>query len=82
MHSVRSPVFIFEGTEGGNLDSLQVLARASDNPLVRAYPVRGADHFSVLAPVTRLIADRILRDEGPTTNLAFTEDELNKLLAK
>lgn len=43
---------------------------------VRFYAVSGADHFSTLAPLTRLIAQKILTDKGETTNIDFTEREL------
>ena len=52
------------------------MARASTNPLIRFLPVKGVNHFSILAPTNELIAAKILRDDGPTTNLAFTENEL------
>lgn len=82
MQSIRSPVFIFEGAKG-NFDSLQELARAGrGNPNVRCYGVQGANHFSLLAPVTNLIARKILSDTGPTCNLSFTESELNSLFGR
>ncbi len=81
-HSIQSPTYVFEGTRDANTDSLDALARASRNPLLRIHPVKGADHFSLLQPVTRLIAGKILRDDGPTTNLAFTEEELGGLLRR
>jgi acetyl esterase/lipase len=78
LHSVRCPVFVFEGTHGqSNIDSLLNLSRQSRNPLVHCHPVKGKDHFSILLPVTRLIAGKILRDDGPTTNISFTEAELS-----
>ena len=81
-HSVRSPVFVFEGSEG-NFDSLQGLARAArGNPNVHCYGVQGASHFSILAPVTGLIARKLLKDTGPTCNLSFTEQELNSLFGR
>ena len=79
---VRSPVFVLEGTNQGNLQSLQAMARASTNPNLHFLPVRRASHFSILAPVNRLIAEKILRDDGPTCKLTLTEDELNKLFAR
>lgn len=83
LHAVTSPTFVFEGTEQpGNAPVLQTLARASTNPKVHVHPVRGANHFSILAPVTELIAQKILRDEGPETNIAFTEEELNSLFGR
>jgi hypothetical protein len=58
------------------------MARTSTNPKVQFLPVRGANHFSVLLPTTRLIAEKIVRDDGAACNLAFTEDEVKKPFAK
>jgi dipeptidyl aminopeptidase/acylaminoacyl peptidase len=81
--TIKSPTFVFEGTaEPGNIDSLRAMARASKGPNAHFVPVRGANHFSVLAPATRLIADKVLRDDGPTCNLSFTEEEMAKLFGK
>jgi Fe-S cluster assembly iron-binding protein IscA/alpha/beta superfamily hydrolase len=77
LHSIRTPVFVFEGTDG-NLSALQAMARSSKNPKVRFFEIKGTDHFGVLAPTNRLIAAKILRDTGPTCRLAFTKEELNK----
>jgi len=52
------------------------MAAASTNPKVRFLPVKGRDHFSILAPTNMKIARKILGDEGPTTNIAFTKEEL------
>jgi acetyl esterase/lipase len=80
LSSVRSPLFVFEGTdEPCNIRSLQAMARASANPLIRFHPVKGLTHFSILAPVNELIAAKILHDEGSATNLAFSAEELGKL---
>jgi hypothetical protein len=40
--------------------------------------VKRANHFNLLAPLNRLIAEKILRDTGATRNLTFTE-EVGKL---
>jgi acetyl esterase/lipase len=80
--SIKSPTYVFEGTVDGNLGSLQTMARASTNPKAHFYAVRGANHFSILAPTNRLIAERVLRDDGPTCNLTFTEEELSKPFGK
>jgi len=44
--------------------------------------VSGADHFSILAPTTRLIAESVLREDGPVTHLAFSEKDLNQLFGR
>lgn len=83
LHSIRVPVFVFEGTQdNSNSYDLQAMAQASTNAKVRFHTVKGADHFSVLGPTNKLIADEILRDEGPTTNLAFDEEQLSRPFQK
>jgi len=77
LHAIKSPVFVFEGrNQPGNLDSLQAMARASTNPMIHFLAASGADHFSILGPTTQVIAGKVLRDDGPVTNFAFTEQEL------
>jgi hypothetical protein len=58
------------------------MARASTNPQVHFVPVTGANHFNLLAPTTKLIAEKILRDDGPTSHLSFTEDEVTKVVGQ
>jgi dipeptidyl aminopeptidase/acylaminoacyl peptidase len=79
--AIQSPVFVFEGTDG-NLASLQALSRSCRNPLVHFYHVTGQTHFSILGRVNGLIAGKVVRDDGPTRNLTFTEAEVNNLFAR
>jgi hypothetical protein len=44
--------------------------------------VEGGDHFGILAPGTKLIASRILRDEGAATNIRITDQELEDMMRK
>ena len=77
LDSVRSPLFVFEGTdEPSNLEALQLMARLSKNPRIHFLTVPGVSHFSILAPANEQIAAKILGDDGPTTNLTLTENEL------
>ncbi len=82
LQSIRSSVFVFEGAKNGNLDALLALKRVSANPKIHFYPVEGAGHVTVLGPVARLIAGKIMRDDGRETNIAFTVDELNSAFVK
>jgi acetyl esterase/lipase len=82
LSAIRNPVFVFEGTQRGNVADLEAMRRASTNPLIHFYSIRGATHFSTLAPITRLIAGEILRDDGPTVNIWFGEEGLNDLFQK
>jgi hypothetical protein len=49
-----------------------------ESPLVHFYAASWADHLRILGPTDRIIASKIVRDTGPTTNLQFTEQELNQ----
>lgn len=78
LHSIGCPTFIIEGV-GGNHDALSTLSRRSTNPLVRAVAVKGADHFSVLQPVSTLLARKIVQDTGPPNGIELPESDLNAL---
>lgn len=65
LKSLRSPVFVFEG-EDGNAYSLRQLEESALSDGVRTihfYEVRGKDHFSVIQPVCKAIAQEILKDD-------------------
>jgi alpha/beta superfamily hydrolase len=62
--SVQSPLLVIEGATGrGNVEELELMRDASTNPLVTFVAVRGRDHFSVIAPVTELLAKKIVAGE-------------------
>ena len=72
LSSIKSPVFVIEGDARGNADSLQELAQAgAGNPNLRTLLVPGYSHFSVLGPMNRQIAGKILADTGETTNITL-----------
>ncbi len=77
LHSVLSPTFVFEGTDGtSNINCLYAMKRDSSNARIHFHPVKGTDHFSILAPTTRTIASQVLRDTGATMGIQFTDAEL------
>jgi pimeloyl-ACP methyl ester carboxylesterase len=77
LEKIQGPTFVFEGTsERSNISSLRALSRATRNPKVHFLPVEGATHFTILRPISQLIAQKILRDDGPESNIAFDEKEL------
>ena len=79
LHSVqKSPVCVRRAQQPGNPEALEAMSQASKNPLIRFHKVPGASHFSVLAPTNFLIASKICTDDGPTTNLAFTDEEFRR----
>src|SRR5258708_37131850 len=50
-----------------------------DQPEGHFLPVPGANHFSILAPTTELIVEKLKADQGSAANLAFSNEELRKL---
>lgn len=62
LDSIRCPVYVFEGAHrSGNVDSLYAMQRATDNDRIEFHAVAGHDHFSILDPLTQLLADQIMR---------------------
>lgn len=82
LKAIKSPTFVLEGTKQGNIDSLRTMAKASSNANAHFITANGASHFSILAPTNKLIAEKILKDDGATCNLSITEAEVNKLFGK
>ena len=83
LDAIRAPTFVFEGGQRpGNMDALLTLSNSSPNPEVHYYLVKGANHFSVIAPLTRRIASKVVADSGPKSNIAFTQDELDRLMGR
>ncbi len=77
--SIKVPTFVFEGADQpGNSEVLQRMARSSTNPKVRFLLVPQTNHFSILAPANRLIASKILRDDGPECNITLSAEELSR----
>jgi hypothetical protein len=77
LNGIKSPTFAIEGV-GGNASSLNDMKKANTNPAVKFLLVRGADHFSILAPANRSIAAKIIADTGPSCTIAITADELGR----
>jgi len=77
LDSIKSPAFVFEGMdEPSNIDSVATMEKACRNPRVGFYGVAGADHFSILAPASRVVAERILQDVGPKVSMDFSEADI------
>lgn len=83
LHCIASPVFVFEGAEQvSNVEASKTMARMTDNPKIQFHQVSRANHFSILAPLTRMIAIKILSDNGSSTNISFANEELDRAMAR
>lgn len=75
---VKSPTFVLEGTNDGNLDSLRKMAETTKNPSLHFYEVPGATHFNILAPFNALFAEKLLKDSGQKCEITLTKEEVEK----
>ena len=78
LHSIKNPTFVIDGTVRSNSASLENMKRASKNSLVQFVPVEGASHVSTLAPMVRLIAEKIVNDTGERCNIELSADEASR----
>lgn len=81
LDDVTSPTFLIEG-EGGNASNLKTIQKKSENDNIHCYIVEDADHFTVLAPLTRLVADKILADTGSECTITLTDEELQTAMGQ
>ncbi|MFL5328607.1 MAG: alpha/beta hydrolase family protein [Gemmataceae bacterium] len=76
LHTIKTPTFVLEGTIEGNITSLRNMAKSCTNANVHFIPGNGVDHFSILAPATKVISQKIKGDTGPTCAISITEGEI------
>lgn len=60
LHGVKSPMYVFEGGERGNWESIQLMANENSNPNIQFFKIPGHDHFSIIAPLAELLAEQIV----------------------
>jgi len=79
LSSIQTPVFVFEGTERtSNIDEMNKMkdvALQEQNSFIHFYGIKGKDHFSVIQPVSKIIAQEILKDNnGGDLKMRFEEE--------
>lgn len=81
--AIRCPTFYFEGQDSSyNADARLMMWRAKDaGAPFKPYMIQRANHFNILAPLTELVAAKILADTGPECNIDFTLEEVHKAYA-
>lgn len=75
---VKTPTFVLEGTNDGNLESLRAMVKVCDNPAVSFHEVPGATHFNILAPFNELFAKKIFADTGDKCSILLEEKEIKE----
>jgi hypothetical protein len=86
LNGVKSPTYVIEGGRDGNLQSLYAMLKknwgskpsspngyTSINPNLFFFQIPSGNHFNIIQPTTKLLAKKILEDDGTKPNLGFTE---------
>lgn len=79
LDDVKMPTFLIEGSDG-NASNLKKIERTSKNENIHCYVIEDADHFSVLAPLTRVVAQKILKDTGTEVSISIAQEELDEAM--
>ena len=79
LDDVKTPTFLIEGSEG-NAANLRNIQNTSKNDNIHCYIVDGTDHWGTLAPITSLLAQKILADTGAEPNISVTQEELDNAM--
>lgn len=78
--SIKKPTWYFEGDEyyWSAFNAISSLAEKEHIPL-QINKIENADHFNIIAPVTTMIAKKILKDTDEKCNISFSEDEIKQI---
>jgi dipeptidyl aminopeptidase/acylaminoacyl peptidase len=83
MRTTQSRLIIIEGAaRSSNIDSLRKMASLPHNDKVEFHEVPDLNHFSVLAPATKMIADKLKGDVDPAGKVEFTDADFANLKGK
>ncbi len=76
LQHITTPTFMFEG-EGGNYEPLLQMEKAGKmNGNLSFFPLKGAGHFNIIAPVSELIANKILKDNDKESTIKISGEEV------
>jgi hypothetical protein len=83
LHGIKSPTFVLEGSNQGNLNCLLEMKKTNSNPMCEFFPVTGGTHFNIVQPMCKLFAQKILADTDLGKPMTITPDEVrNAMLGK
>lgn len=78
LHIIANPTFVIEGT-AGNIGVFSWFRRAAQAAPVRLASVFRSHHFNILAPVSRLVAQKILSDKSAAGQSAIDESAIDNI---
>jgi dipeptidyl aminopeptidase/acylaminoacyl peptidase len=63
LHCVQNPLYVFEGAEDGNWESIQSMVDNNSNPRIQFFKVPRHDHFTLIAPLAEKLAEQIVQGQ-------------------
>ncbi len=78
---LRVPTQVIEGSDHGNMDAFEPLRVAAKGAPLSFLAVPGATHFSVLAPVTEVLAKRLMEAKAEAPAVRLTDAEVRAAVA-
>lgn len=75
LQSIVTPTYVFEGTLG-NIRSLRDMRDSTRNQNIKFYEIQGGNHFNIIAPITKILAEKIILNQASNENISFLEYEL------
>jgi alpha/beta superfamily hydrolase len=82
LHWIGSPTWVFEGSKQGNIGDLRSMKKEAYGEQINFIEAKNTDHFGILAPVTEIIAKKILQDTAARSNISFTQAEIDRAFSK
>jgi dipeptidyl aminopeptidase/acylaminoacyl peptidase len=73
LHCVTTPLYVLEGAENGNWDSIQLMVDENSNQNIQFFKIPGHDHFSIIAPLTEMLANQIVKGQVNITPQALQD---------
>ena len=80
LNDISTPTFIIEGAQGNASEVRNIESESAGNDNIHCFIVEGADHFNILAPATRLLAQKLMNDTGSESNISLTLQELQNAM--
>ena len=74
LHEIESPTFVFEGASDGNARDLHEMQHKNPG-VAKFFVLKNHDHFSLIQPLTRFLAHKILTDTYTRMNMSTVEVE-------
>jgi len=81
LKDISTPTYVIEGVDDpSNGDALYAMQDNTTNEKIKFIAISGADHFSILAPTLRAIADKIVADKGggPGRPVTLTVEDIQR----